>query len=52
MLTDKKAVNDSVYFVLVSKIGHTFFLEKKIDIQTTQLIKEVIKEVFDEILIG
>jgi len=52
MLTDKKAVNDSVYFVLVSKIGHTFFLEKKIDIQSTQLIKEVIKEVFDEILIG
>ena len=39
MLTDKK-------------IGHTFFLEKKIDIQSTQLIKEVIKEVFDEILIG
>jgi len=51
MLTDKKAVNDSVYFVLISKIGHTFFLEQKINIQSTQLIKEVIKEVFDEILI-
>ena len=31
MLTDKKAVNDTVSFVLVSEVGKTFFLKQKID---------------------
>ena len=52
MLTDKKAVNDHVYFVLISKVGSTFFLKEKINTKSKELIKEVIEEVFNEIIVN
>jgi len=50
MLTDKKAVNDTVSFVLVSEIGKTFFLKQKINQRFSKVIYSVVDEVISEIL--
>ena len=50
MLTDKKAVNDTVSFVLVSEVGKTFFLKQKIDQRFSKVIHSVVDEVISEIL--
>ena len=51
MLTDKKAVNDTVSFVLVSEVGKTFFLKQKIDQRFSKVIHSVVDEVISEILL-
>ena len=42
MLTDKKAVNDTVSFVLVSEVGKTFFLKQKIDQRFSKVIHQLL----------
>lgn len=50
MLSDKKAINDTVSFVLIAGIGNTFFLNQKIDRRFSTVLHSVVNEVISEIL--